>query len=105
LLGEVKVNGKPALGIRVSKEGHKEISFYFDKATGLVAKVERRARDLQSGQEVTEERIITAYQEVGGRKIAKKVEVLRDGNALLEVEVIEARFVERFDDNHFTKPE
>ena len=32
-----------------------------------------------TGQEVTEERIVQAYQDVGGRKMAKKVLVNRDG--------------------------
>jgi hypothetical protein len=105
LLGEAMVNGKPAVGIRVSKEGQKEISFYFDKATGLMTKVERRARDFMSGQEVTEERIITAYQDVGGRKVAKKVTVARDGNNFLDAEVIEATFVDKLGDSEFAKPE
>ena len=105
LLGELKVKNTPAVGIRVSKEGQKDISFYFDKDTGLIAKVERRARDFMTGQEVTEERIITEYQELLGRKIAKKVEVLRDGTPLLEAEVLEAQFVETIPDNEFAKPE
>jgi hypothetical protein len=105
LLGEVQVKGKPALGIRVTKDGRKELSFYFDKTTGLLSKLERRARDFATGQEVTEERIITAYQDVGGRKVAKKVEVVRDGNTFLEAEVLEARFLEKLADNEFAKPE
>jgi outer membrane lipoprotein-sorting protein len=104
LLGEVMVKGKPALGIRVSKEGQRELSFFFDKETGLIAKVERRTRDFMSGQELTEERIITEYQTVAGRKIAKKVEVLRDGKNFLEAEVIEASFVEKLGDGEFAKP-
>jgi hypothetical protein len=105
VLGEVQVKGKPAIGLKVSKEGHKDLDFYFDKATGLVAKVERRARDIQAGQEVTEERFVTEYQDVGGRKVAKKAEILRDGKAFLEVEVLEAQFVDRLDDGEFTKPQ
>ncbi len=38
VLGEAQVKGKPALGVRVSKEGKKDISFYFDKETGLLTK-------------------------------------------------------------------
>jgi hypothetical protein len=105
LLGEVQVKGKPALGLRVSKDGHKEISFYFDKATGLMSKVERRARDFASGQEVTEERIVTAYQDLAGRKVAKTVEVVRDGKTFLEAEVVEAQFLEKLGDGEFAKPE
>lgn len=105
LLGEVQVKGKPAVGLRVSKEGHKELAFYFDKGTGLMAKMERRARDFMSGQEVTEERIITEYQDLKGRKIAKKAEIMRDGKLFLEVEVVEAQFVDKLGDAEFAKPE
>jgi hypothetical protein len=105
LLGEAKVNGKPALGVRVSKDGKKDISFYFDKGTGLVAKVERRVRDFNTKQEMTEERVITEYQEVEGRKIAKKVEVTRDGNPFLKAEVIEVQFLDKIDNKEFAIPE
>lgn len=104
LLGEHQVKGKPALGLNVSREGKKDISLYFDKATGLTVKVELRKRDTMSGQEVNEERFITEYQEVAGRKVAKKVEVLRDGKEFLEAEVTEVQFLEKLDDAEFAQP-
>lgn len=104
LLGEADVNGKKAIGVKISKEGKKDIDLYFDKTTGLMAKIERRAKDLQSGQEATEERIITGYKEVEGRQMPKHVQVRKDGKTFLEAEVIEARFVERHDDSEFAKP-
>jgi hypothetical protein len=107
LLGEVQVNGKPAVGIKVEKKGQKDMDFYFDKGTGLLAKVQRRAKELQgaqAGQEVTEERFITEYQEVKGRKIAKKVEIKRDGKDFLKVEAIESELPEMIDDSEFAKP-
>jgi hypothetical protein len=104
MVGEVKVNGKPAIGITASKEGHKDVNLYFDKETGLIAKVEMRKRDLMAGEEVTEERIITEYQEVDGRKVAKKVEVLRGGKPFVEAEVTELKIVEKVDDSEFVQP-
>jgi len=104
LVGEAQVNGKPAIGITVSREGARDVNLFFDKGTGLIAKVERRARDIMSGQEVAEERIITEYQEVSDRKVAKKVEVLRDGKALLEAEITEVQVLEKADDSEFAKP-
>jgi hypothetical protein len=104
-LGEVQIKGKPALGVKVSKEGKKDIDFYFDKATGLIRKVELRKRDFMSGQEVTEERFITEYQDVEGRKVAKKVQILRDGKDFLELEVMDVQFLERIDDSEFGKPQ
>ncbi len=104
LLGEVQVNGKPAVGIKVSKEGKKDIDLYFDKATGLMAKIERRAKDFMTGQEATEERIITEYQQVGDRKLAKKVTVNRDGKKLLDAEVVEIQLLDSIDDGEFAQP-
>jgi hypothetical protein len=104
LVGEVKVKGKPALGVTVSREGKKDINLFFDKETGLITKVELRRRDLMSGEEVTEERFITEYQEAAGRKVAKKVELLRDGKPFLEAEVTDVQVVEKVDDSEFVQP-
>jgi hypothetical protein len=104
VVGEVQVKGKPAIGVTVSRDGKKDINLFFDKTTGLLAKVEMRKRDIMSGQEVTEERFITEYQDVADRKIAKKVEVLRDGKALIEATVLEVQIFEKLDDGEFAQP-
>ncbi len=103
-LGEVQVNGKPAVGVRVSRKGKKDVSLYFDKTTGLLSKVEMRKRDFMSGQEVTEERIITSYQKIGDRMVARRVQVKRDGNDLLDAEVTDLQIVESIDDAEFGRP-
>jgi hypothetical protein len=104
VIGEAQVNGKPAIGVKISKEGRKDINFYFDKQTGLMAKMERRAVDFQTKQEVTEERIVTGYQEIAGRQMPKTVVVNRDGQKLIEAEVIEGQFVDKFGDAEFAQP-
>ena len=103
-IGEAQVNGKPALGVRISKKGVKDISMYFDKETGLTAKVERRTLDLMSGQEVTEERIILEYQKIDNIPTPKRVVVNRDGKKFLEAEVLEVKMFEKLGDNEFTVP-
>ncbi len=104
LLGEVKINGKANVGVKISKEGKKDIDFYFDKTTGLMTKTERRTKDLMTGQEVTEERIVTEYQDANDRKVAKRVTVNRDGKKLLDVEVLEVELLENIDDGEFAQP-
>ena len=104
LIGEADVKGKKAIGVTVSSKDKKDVSIYFDKQTHLITKIEMRTRDIQSGQEVMEERFVTEYQTVDGQKVAKKVEVLRDGKALLEAEVIETQMFEKLDDSEFAKP-
>ena len=104
LLGDSKVRGKDTVGVTVSREGKKDINLFFDKTTHLISKVEMRRKDLMSGQEVTEERFITEYQELNGQKVAKKVEVLRDGKALLEAEVTDVQTFDKLDDTEFAQP-
>jgi hypothetical protein len=104
LLGEVMVNNRPAVGIKVSSKGHKDINLYFDKEKGLLAKIERRKKDMNSGQEVTEERLITEYMDVDGLKTAKKLVVNVDGKKFIEAEVTEVKHLDKLDDSEFAKP-
>jgi hypothetical protein len=100
-LGEVQVNGKPALGIRIVKKDRPDVNIYLDKETSLPAKIENRTRDFATGQEVTEERIILEYKTEDGNPIPKRVEVMRDGKKFMEVEVLETRYLEKIDDSEF----
>jgi hypothetical protein len=104
LIGDDKVDGKDVVGLRVAPKGQKELSLYFDKKTGLLAKVSWRPTDAQTGQEVAEERIIKEYQDIDGLKVAKKALVNRDGKKLMEVEVQEFKVVDKVDDSTFAKP-
>src|SRR5262249_14463776 len=100
LIGEDKVEGKKVVGVRVAKKDQKDISLYFDKETGLLAKLEYRGADPSSGMEVNEERIIAEYEKnKDGIPMAKKVIVKHDGKTFLEAEVIEAKFLEKLDDS------
>ena len=92
------------MGIKVSTNGHKDINLYFDKETGLMVKMEHRTLDLQTQQEVAEERILLEYQDVGGLKTAKKVLINHDGKKYLEAEVTEVKLEDKIDDSEFGKP-
>ena len=104
-LGEIKVEGKPAVGVRVASKGQKDLSFYFDKKTGLLAKVERRGTDPTTGNEFTEERIVLEYKTPNkeGISLPKKVTVKRDGKKFMEAEVSETTLLEKIDDSEFEK--
>lgn len=104
LLGEAKVEGKTAVGVRVVGKGFKDISFYFDKTTFLLTKVERQALDPATNMEVPEERIIKSYQDKDGRKIAKEFVILRDGKKFLEAELTDYAFLEQVDPGLFARP-
>jgi hypothetical protein len=103
-LGEIKVNNRPAVGIRVSSKGMPDASLYFDAKTWLLVKEESRTHDFLSNREYTGERIITEHQAVDGLKAAKKVIAFADGKKLVEEEVTEIKFLEKLDDSEFAKP-
>ena len=63
-----------------------------------------RKRNPTTGQEVDEERIIKAYQEIDGQKTAKTVLVKHDGKTFLEAEVTAVKYPDDIDDNEFEKP-
>jgi hypothetical protein len=104
LIGDDKVEGKEVIGVRVSRKDQKDVSMYFDKKTNLLAKVEHRTVDPMSGNEITEERIVAAYEKnKDGVMLPKKVLVKRDGKKFLEAEVQEITFLEKIDDGEFKK--
>lgn len=102
-LGETKVNGKAAVGIKVDAKGQKSISLYFDKDSGLLVKSVRRTLS-PAGTEVDSESIIAEYMDAGGIKHPKKAIVHQDGKKFLEIEVSEAKASEKADDKVFEKP-
>ncbi|HEX3150820.1 MAG TPA: hypothetical protein VHR66_22270 [Gemmataceae bacterium] len=104
LTGEIKVGDKPAVGIRVSSKGQKDITLYFDKETGLLAKLEHRAAEAGTGNEVTEERIVVEYKKNdAGIPLPKKLVIKHDGKDFLVADVVEAKMLEKLDDSFFSK--
>lgn len=103
-IGDVKVKGKDAVGIRISKKGQKDFSMFFDKKTSLIVKTEMRTLDGTTGQEVTQEKFIVGYQEKNGMKIAKSVEIQKDGKSFMNIELTDVQVLEKLDDSVFAKP-
>lgn len=104
LIGEVKVNGKPAVGVLVSKKGEKDISLFFDKETNLLVKVEHRTIAPGGTNEITEERVIAEYKKnADGIPMPKKLVLHHDGKKFLEAEVVEATLLEKLPDSEFKK--
>jgi hypothetical protein len=102
-LGEFAVDGRPALGIKVSSEGQRDVDLYFDRAKSLLVKTQTRVKD-DDGQEVTEETFMSDYKEVQGTQQAMKVIVKRDGKPYVEIEVTHCQLAAKLDDSVFAKP-
>jgi hypothetical protein len=104
-LGEVKVEGKPAVGVLVKSKDNPDVSLFFDKDTGLMVKEEHRTLDPNSGKEMTEERIVLKYGDKSkeGLAVPKEVLIKRDGETFMKAEVLEWKALEKLDDSEFKK--
>jgi hypothetical protein len=102
-VGEVQVEGQPAIGIRVSHAGRRDVNLFFDKKTRLLVKTETRVKDEETKQEMTEESFLSGYD---GKDIqqAFKITVKRDGKLFLEAELSDIKLEEKLDDSVFAKP-
>lgn len=103
-LGEVKIKDADTIGIRVSKKGARDISYYFDKKTHLIVKIENRGLDPTGQKEATQEKFIIGYQEKQGMKLAKRVVIHSDGELFMDVDVTDVQLFEKLDDSTFAKP-
>jgi hypothetical protein len=104
-LGEVKVNDKPAIGVRVSRKGRRDVNLFFDKDKGLLVKSETVVKDLMAGgKEVTQETLYADYKEVSGVQVPMKLVINRDGKKYVESELTEVELKEKLDDSVFDKP-
>lgn len=105
LIGDDKVDDTPVVGVRVSEKGHKDVSLFFDKKTHLLKKIVNRGLDFQSHMEVEQERVIEEYKEFEGLKRPTKVTVNKDGKKQVVVEIAEMKYIDKPDDNTFSKPD
>jgi hypothetical protein len=85
---EATVNGKPALGVKVLYKDQPDVTLYFDKETGLLAKSAYRGKNAGEAKEGLHEVVSLDYREVdfasASERLLKEAKVGADGPALLE---------------------
>jgi hypothetical protein len=102
LAGEIKVDGKPALGVKVSGRGEPEAKLYFDQGSGLLVKVERRATE--AGVPVTKEYYYSDFKDFDGAKLAGREVMTINGKKWYEVKLLTCKFLPKADDSAFARP-
>jgi len=102
LIGDDKIDDKPVVGIKVTKEGQRDAKLYFDKDSGLLVKSEHKTD--HDGQEVNSETISSDFKSVDGLMEAMKVVTNLDGKKFLELKVTDCKVLEKVDDSNFAKP-
>jgi len=103
VIGEEKVDDKPAVGIEVIAPDGKDFKLYFDKEGGLPAKQVAKVVGLKGG-EFNQETTYGGYKDFGGIKKATRLKVKRDGQRFSEVEVIEFKVLDKVDAKTFDEP-
>jgi hypothetical protein len=101
---EEKTDGKPAAGIKVTAPDGKDFTLYFDKETGLPAKLVAKVSGFQ-GDEFTMETTFQDYKEFDGIKKATKAESKHDGQAFVKSEISEFKVLDKVDPKIFSEPE
>lgn len=102
-LGESKVRDRPALGVRVAVKGTKDLRLFFDKESGLLVKSEHTLDD-GNGKELTQEEYYSDFRDLRGFKRPIKIEAYRKGAKVMEAELLEVKYYDRFADEEFKKP-
>lgn len=103
-LPEEPVEGKPAVGLLVAHQRHRDVRLWFDKASGLLVKSQRTIRDPSSGKESAEEVLFSGYKEVSGLKLPTRFLVKTAGKTSAEAEMTEVQPAEKLDAKLFEKP-
>jgi len=101
--GEESVDGKPAVGIKVTGPDQKDFTLYFDKESGLPVKMAAKVVGFQ-GSEHAQETTYKDYKDLDGIKKATKVESKRDGEDFLKAEVTEFKVLDKVEPSSFSEP-
>lgn len=102
--GEIEIGGRKAVGVNVTREGHRPINLFFDQETFRLVRSESRVRDDATAQEVTEEATFSEYKAVEGTQHPMKIAIKRDGKPYANIEVTELKLSEKLDDSLFVRP-
>jgi hypothetical protein len=101
-LTEIKVNDRPALGVKVTAKDHADVDLYFDKDTGLLVKSE--ATRPFDGKDIVMSTVYSEYKEAHGLKWPRKRVDYWDEKQTRETEITELKFLDKIDDSEFAKP-
>jgi hypothetical protein len=106
LIGDMQVGDQPAVGVRVSKKGHRDVSLFFDKAKGHLVKSEFVIKDIKGGgdKEMIQTNLYQDYKEFQGTRHPTHLVTERDGKKFTDTQVTELQLLEQLDNSTFDRP-
>lgn len=103
IVGEEKVEGRPAVGVNVTHKDGLDVNMYFDKETHLLVKLTYQGKD-ETGAEVSQSVVFSDYKPVSGVKVPYSARIYRDGSLFVTAKVTEIDLKEEIDEQRFQKP-
>jgi hypothetical protein len=105
-LGDMKVEDKPSVGVKVTRKGYPEVKLYFDKKTSLLLMSEFPSKAAeQDFKDCTMTMYFGGYKEIEGGQVPTKLVMKRDGKLFVEAEVSDYKTVGKgFEKSTFERP-
>jgi hypothetical protein len=101
-LPEGAVDGKPALGVKASVKGYGDVKLWFDKATKLLVKAERRTQE--EGQAADKEYLLGDPKDFDGAKLPTRLTALVGGKKMMEYTSLSYKLLRKADEGAFARP-
>jgi hypothetical protein len=101
---EVEVNDRPAVGVRITGRGRREMRLYFDKEFGLLVRAENRIDGGKGKEEIRQHYFFGDFKDIGGYKRPTKVRAYRNSKQIMEAELLDAKPLDKVDETEFAKP-
>jgi hypothetical protein len=102
-LGEVMIDDQPAVGVKATVKGRRDLRLFFSKDTGLLIKTEHPVDD-GAGKEVVQEEMYSDFEDVQGFRRPMKLAVFRNGKKIMQAEVVDVKYLDKVDAGEFAKP-
>jgi hypothetical protein len=103
-LGELKIETREAVGVKVVVKGQPDVDLFFDKKTLAPLRAEIRNKESKDGEEVQYRFSFDGHKKFGDVSHFTKVSFHRNETLHLELELSEVKPVETIDDSTFEKP-
>jgi hypothetical protein len=101
-LGESRVDDRPALGVKVTLKGFRDVRLFFDSQTGLLV---RKTFETGEGKGAVQEETYSDFKEFDGLKRHQRTVIRKGGLPHAEAKLTALRFPARVDDRAFARPE
>ena len=103
-LKKAKVDGREVVSVRAQSEKLGIVEFYFSSETGLLLKSSKSLPSEDSDKPTIMDTYLGNYKDVKGGKVPMRIRGFRDDKVILEMDLIDVKFADKFDEKMFAKP-